>query len=1145
MFLDAEHYLEKDDTESEAVDPKNDNIESESEEEDEEEFYDCSESFEIEVEPTFTLPYSVAAESDPACVLMDKLIREGKLSKNSYFYKNFLEVAKHLENPKKPWDHEICEGLLSIKYLGGKAAMNYVIGPLSRGQGSEGKRDLAGSPDSPVLNYGGPGNFVLQKYVSGTMPISGISKHNLLSCLRILELSEVKTANPKCEVFSVSLQLDGTMLRAGLVWDVKLGLVIGCKDPMTYQDLENRNFHLSGEFLKKNLVTEVDVVVLESLCSNVSMSLGYVLQTSGGKTGPEIIDRYTKIIKSVSKCESCVRSKPANLNTIDPELVCCSFCQECWTEKNVCEDCRKKGRKTIYSQLEPCFQCLDKGIVCRKALVQVLALDCFSGNRFLIENFRRDFENDTKDAEVYLTEPIGEILHILKTIKSSYSNWFLMLSGNLINLAMLRTLRDDNANKGVAASLRKVLQKGSVVNRDRQDTDCLIEFSEAIPVLRDVVKIDPVVVHTVCPEKYKLEPSNKSGSLGPVSFIGAVNIGHIAVISDDKKDEKKSLLALLDLHSPVRIKTRLELPRVLGFGSSETMIVIRTDMDLMFIEIIKGTVVPKIPAKKTEQIALCKDLGLSCEGNVKDLKARLIKKLKPTSNLVPLNIHSDSQLLKNLRSGFVFTKCKLENGQIKSLVLADNGRRELASVVLEYKKGSVYTKTSSFDFPSSFDEVKLLTSNGTVTVFVSLNQLTIVDDQFQVLSVCIIELPLTDVCCISDTIVYIQDNKVCSENLENLKNNVSVPKVLAGSGSNVDKDGSGLSSSFAGLTSIASYQNSIIVGASSGKVKTISDVGAIADFFENTFDVGVKGFGLHKKAGGRQPADLESSKEAHERMFEFLKKLTEDIRTRFSFQTPVNLNGPEHSVSGVTLSTVELAGKSFAQIQKNVKLSSHEGLDLTSKVNPSSTTTKGVEHFHSFSHRKKDVQTVDEYIKYWAVIVREYSKSLASWSFQMFSGFKSSYYLKPEENRIPLCDIPMMPKLPNMNRLSVEENRKAKEVCLEHKALPQSSTRTFTSKFKAGTLPLQSYLIDNVEAEDDTNSPEDEIQTASATDVLIDAFVDEPHEWDSGSSEDEDRGESEDDSAEDVVDGFNHFNQRRVTRSGREIFAAKHFMFEN
>ena len=54
----------------------------------------------------------------------------------------------------------------------------------------------------------------------------------------------------------------------------------------------------------------------------------------------------------------------------------------------------------------------------------------------------------------------------------------------------------------------------------------------------------------------------------------------------------------------------------------------------------------------------------------------------------------------------------------------------------------------------------------------------------------------------------------------------------------------------------------------------------------------------------------------------------------------------EHSVSGVTLSTVQLAGQSFAQIQIQIKLASHENSDLTNFVNPSSTTTKGVEYFH-------------------------------------------------------------------------------------------------------------------------------------------------------------------------------------------------------
>ena len=93
--------------------------------------------------------------------------------------------------------------------------------------------------------------------------------------------------------------------------------------------------------------------------------------------------------------------------------------------------------------------------------MHVLALDCFSGNRVLIEKFQFDFQNGVKDPELYYTEPVGEIIHILNTIKSSFSNWFLIgLNRNIFNLTMLRTLRDDNLNKEVSTALKKVLQKG-------------------------------------------------------------------------------------------------------------------------------------------------------------------------------------------------------------------------------------------------------------------------------------------------------------------------------------------------------------------------------------------------------------------------------------------------------------------------------------------------------------------------------------------------------------------------------------------------------------------------------------------------------------------------------------------------------------
>ena len=302
---------------------------------------------------------------------------------------------------------------------------------------------------------------------------------------------------------------------------------------------------------------------------------------------------------------------------------------------------------------------------------------------------------------------------------------------------------------------------------------------------------------------------------------------------------------------------------------------------------------------------------------------------------------------------------------------------------------------------------------------------------------------------------------------------------------------------------------------------------------------------MHKKDGARSNADLESCRLAHDSIGDYLDKAVDNIRSTFKYKVPAKLNGPQHSVSAVTVSTVKLAAKSFAQIAENLKHVSSEDDDLSSKVNPDSTTTKCVEHFHRLAHIKGTVQTVHEYIHSWSVIVREMIKSLCSWQFKMFSGYKSSYYLRPDDCRIPLKDVPMIPKLLKMNKLSKDEDNKAKEVCQEYKA--------FASKFKAGTLPLQAYLATEPETEDDIidqnldtddlageNSDTDE----GVNNTTVDGYVDEPGEWDSGSSDGEDAVVDSD--LEDGTYGgiFTSVNQNRVTRSGRRIVAPKHFMYD-
>ena len=368
----------------------------------------------------------------------------------------------------------------------------------------------------------------------------------------------------------------------------------------------------------------------------------------------------------------------------------------------------------------------------------------------MIEQFQKDLLDGTKDP--------GEIIHILKTIKSSFSNWFVLgLGGNILNLSMLRTLRDDNKDKVITAALRRVLQKGSVVNRDRQDTDCLIEFSKSVPVLREIAISDPVVVHTVCPEKFKMEPSNKMGDIGPIRFLGPVNVGKIAVISEDKKDKNKSVLFVLELHSPVKIKDSLELPLVVGFAASEAMLVLLTETGLMVIETVKGTIIPKIPTKKTDLVALCKDLDLNFEGTVKLLKSRLIKKLKPTPKLDPRSIEASPALAKHLHRHSKISEFKVEEGIIKALILADNDAKKLISIELKASGGEVIAEVNvAVAFPVGASDVTLiLTSSEGVTLLVSTSQLIVLNNTFHTMAMVDLDTPIADMNENVDELLYL------------------------------------------------------------------------------------------------------------------------------------------------------------------------------------------------------------------------------------------------------------------------------------------------------------------------------------------------------------------------------------------------------
>ena len=59
----------------------------------------------------------------------------------------------------------------------------------------------------------------------------------------------------------------------------------------------------------------------------------------------------------------------------------------------------------------------------------------------------------------------------------------------------------------------------------------------------------------------------------------------------DGKDESRSVLNVLDLHSPVRVKSNMEVPFVTGFVATEAVIVMADEGVLVFVEVVKGTII--------------------------------------------------------------------------------------------------------------------------------------------------------------------------------------------------------------------------------------------------------------------------------------------------------------------------------------------------------------------------------------------------------------------------------------------------------------------------------------------------------------------------------------------------------------------------
>lgn len=157
-----------------------------------------------------TIPISFE-HVDQVAVTLDKLIKNGLISKEGIFYKYLKDVLQVYVTPTNySWDPGVIEFFKTLKWLGGQSTVNMLRGPMWHGEGRGG----AFNPRNMVSNLGGPSDRTLTKQGSGYTTESGILNPLMQTFHNIIE--KEKSIIMDCDilkVLSVHAENDGTALQ--------------------------------------------------------------------------------------------------------------------------------------------------------------------------------------------------------------------------------------------------------------------------------------------------------------------------------------------------------------------------------------------------------------------------------------------------------------------------------------------------------------------------------------------------------------------------------------------------------------------------------------------------------------------------------------------------------------------------------------------------------------------------------------------------------------------------------------------------------------------------------------------------------------------------------------------------------------------
>ena len=771
---------------------------------------------------------------------------------------------------------------------------------------------------------------------------------------------------------------------------------------------------------------------------------------------------------------------------------------------------------------------------CVHLAILALSSDCEEGNKKAMELLEQRQKDGSVDPQMEFCVYLPDAVHVGKSCKCSFSNWFCLLDGSRVSLAVVHTLREDS-DPSIKAQLRKLLAKEDVQNKDRMAIEPIIRLTSP-----DVSKVlsatKQKVVHTLIPDKFRPIDSNKVGLYPhPISIcLGPKGKFFFLDYAPLKKETK---LCLADLHNPVRVsvlKSGLCDAKGMAYLVSKGIALVaeRGKKVVTVVEVEqKLALKPSLLKTKKSLQDVLHSRGMSQDGTIPDLRRRLQASLAETRKDYETSRKSFSAI--NMDKEVNPDRICAASDEI--IAMASDSKSCLYLVELTLDGVGVTGVVKEFcPYPDDCMSVHdMYISNG--TLFLSHN-LGITKISLETREHSVLLSNSTPSCMDVQGIAPFGDQgetvfaDMGSRQIKMVLTNGNV-QVVAGLGGEGNSDGTrALFSQPMGIC-VENKRNIFVTDAQVGAIKLITDIRCAVKFLENLGKL-YQAFSVHQKHKRLHTTSLQEAEEKVQSAFGYFQGTIQSVQTLLG--TNKQTNGPEGTISTKSVKSVKMISQGLTRLTQNIN-----EINSEQKANPEALLTVKVENLHAVSHFKHPTCMQLHYARDFGSTALESAKRMTRWSAFYFT-HPTSYYPVPS-SQIQLKDFPKM-KQQNHPYMHPNDQDLMRKWANDHgKCVRQRTVRQETTKFKAGTLPLNMYetpvhrgeRLNFTQNEDDQLPRDDEREDACSSEI---SEADQLSEYDEESSDDNDSVLEENGSQPQLLNkelGF-LFTAAR-TRSGRMV----------